>query len=87
MGNNDDDRDQLADEISRYLEAHPGAADSVEGIVRWWLARQRYEFATHKVQEALNYLESRGVVRKSVSSGGRVIYRSSEAGNRRSGNG
>lgn len=64
----------VAAEIKRYLEAHPNAADSVEGITRWWLARQRFEEATQTVQRALDHLVTEGEVVKSVTGEGRLLY-------------
>ena len=54
----------IADEIARYLERHPEAADSVEGIRRWWITRQRFEESLAATQRALDYLEQQGVVAK-----------------------
>ena len=72
-----DDIVQLADEIRDYLHAHPDATDSLEGVITWWLTRQRYVQATAKVQRALDYLESRGVVKKMRTPGGGIVYTSS----------
>jgi hypothetical protein len=63
----------VAGEIERYLASHPNAADSADGIQRWWLARLRYEESLIHVQKALDYLEQSGAVAKSEI-GGRVVY-------------
>lgn len=71
------DRDaimKLAEQISSYLESHPEAADSLEGIVKWWLPRQRYMDSVEQVNEALNVLIENGEVYRVVLSDGRVIY-------------
>jgi hypothetical protein len=65
----------IARAIRRYLETHPQATDSVDGIARWWLLRQRYEKARADVQEALDGLEAAGVVARQAGSDGRVVYR------------
>jgi len=54
----------VADEIARYLDRHPKAADSAEGIRRWWIGRQRLEESLAATQCALDYLERQGVVAK-----------------------
>ena len=54
----------LAMEIRDYLDAHPNAADSLEGVAKWWLRRQRYEQALEKVRNALDYLVQQGLVTK-----------------------
>lgn len=46
----------LAREIESYLTEHPSASDSVEGIARWWLRRQRLQPALGQVQRALDFL-------------------------------
>ena len=49
-------------EIVEYLHAHPAAADTVEGIVNWWLPLQRYENAKTAIQKALHELVQEGRV-------------------------
>jgi hypothetical protein len=63
----------LAEEILRYLAAHPDAADTREHIERWWILRQRIEDALAATQQALDYLEKRGAVRK-TGQGGSAVY-------------
>ena len=57
---------RLSDEILSYLRAHPQAADTVDGIVEWWLPRQRHDEAVDRVQHALDELVARGLVDKIV---------------------
>jgi hypothetical protein len=64
----------VAETIQRYLDAHPNAADSVEGITRWWLTRQRYEEAIKIVEQALERLVAEGKVAKTVTAEGTVLY-------------
>jgi hypothetical protein len=68
----DDDVEALAAEIATYLEAHPDAADSLEGILTWWLARQRYARTRRSVEFALDRLRRRGVVRVDESPTGKI---------------
>lgn len=65
---------QLSDEILSYLRAHPQAFDTVEGIVEWWLPRQRYEEAVDRVQQALDELVAQGLVEKTTLVDGTVLY-------------
>ena len=67
----------LADAIQRYLETHPAASDTLAGISRWWLPSQRLEYPMESVREALQYLESRGLVEQLDSESGEVLYRKS----------
>jgi hypothetical protein len=66
----------IAGEIDRYLEKHPNSADSLTGVARWWLTRQRYEDALEDIQAALEYLETQQAIFKQVNSDGTIIYRS-----------
>lgn len=67
--------DKLAGEIERYLSCHPEAADSVQGIVHWWLTQQRLEVAVNAVTRALELLEKNGVVEKYAGPGRVTWYR------------
>lgn len=64
----------IAQEIERYLQQHPNAADSADGIHRWWLVAPFSEGPLETVQAALDLLETRGIVGKTVLDSGRVIY-------------
>ena len=74
----------VANAISRYLSSHPRAADSVEGIRRWWLAPLRYDEAVTVVQHALDRLLAEGVVAREAMPDGRVIYRRAAGADARS---
>jgi len=65
----------VADAIESYLEAHPQAADSAEGIQVWWLAPPLSQEPLGAVVAALEELERRRIVSKTVLERGRVIYR------------
>lgn len=69
-----DDIQRIAKEISEYLTVHPDAKDSVEGITKWWLARQHFEDSVSKVQQALDYLESQNLIKKNIIADGRSTY-------------
>ncbi len=66
--------ENLAREIQAYLDQHPAAADTLEGIVAWWIARQRMADSLDKVQRALDYLVSRQRIRAHRREGGAVVY-------------
>ncbi len=66
----------MAQEISHYLESHPEAADTLKGVVSWWLDRQRYEYSYHMVKQALDHLVAEGKVAKHVTVGGGILYSS-----------
>jgi hypothetical protein len=66
----------LAGEIQRYLATHPDAADSVDGIRQWWLARMRLEETAMQVQQALDLLVVQGAVVERRMPDGSVLYES-----------
>lgn len=52
----------VAREIERYLELHPQAADSLEGIATWWISKQRIRSELEVVRAALEQLARSGIV-------------------------
>lgn len=71
----DSDVRQLADAIRQYLSKHPDAADTLEGVVNWWLLRQRYESAVAMVSQALELLVQQGGLTKIKHRGSPTIYK------------
>jgi hypothetical protein len=67
---------QVVAELRRYLAAHPDAADSLAGVLKWWLPRQRYEETAEIVREALERLAEEGVVSRRAQPGGSLVYMS-----------
>ena len=66
---------ELARTILRYLGAHPGACDSLEGICDWWLARQKRDDLRISVAAALEELVADGRIEASIGTDGRTLYR------------
>jgi hypothetical protein len=52
----------VAREIEHYLETHPLAVDSLEGIATWWVLRQRIRAEVELVRAALEHLVAAGGV-------------------------
>lgn len=67
----------LAEEIRAYLQRHPKAADSVAGVLKWWLLEQRVEQSREDVQRALDHLVATGQVDVHKTPDGTVIYAAS----------
>lgn len=65
---------EIANEIMQYLEAHPAASDTPDGIANWWMLRQRYLRGLEKVNEALEYLVAEGLVSKRLNPDGHIVY-------------
>lgn len=74
MPTDDEQVQALARGIERYLEQHPNAADSLEGIQRWWLGRQRYAEDTLKVERALERLIAKRIVARRILPDGKAVY-------------
>ena len=64
----------VADEIRAYLDSNPNAADSLEGIAKWWCGRKRYEESRETVRAALSSLIEEGTVRSRQVAQGETIY-------------
>lgn len=71
-----DERDvhDVARQIADYLEQHPRSADTLEGVVNWWLRLQRYTEASRVVEQALQLLIEEQKVRKQVMADGTAVY-------------
>ena len=62
-------------EIIQYLQTHPKAADTIDGILDWWIPSQRYENAKNEVQQALHELVEQGLIEEVVLGNGNRLYR------------
>jgi hypothetical protein len=71
---NEDEVELVAAEIARYLTRQPQAADSAEGIRRWWLAPRIGERQPVLVRAALARLEARGIVERRPLSDGTTLW-------------
>jgi hypothetical protein len=66
--------ENLAVEILDYLASHPLAADSAEGVARWWLGPARASVTQEQVDRALELLVLRGRMRHLTLTDGTVLY-------------
>jgi len=77
-----DERDanlaSLARQILDYLESHPRAADSREGIARWWLADTSRGSGPEELQQVLDDLVDRGLVQRRQAAGSEAVYSRAE---------
>ena len=65
----------VAETILRYVTAHPGACDSIDGICDWWLVRQQRDDTRIAVAAALQGLVDGGRMEASTGVGGLTVYR------------
>jgi len=64
----------IAAAIRAYIERHPQAMDTAEGIQRWWLLPQFGEVSLWVVEAALTLLEEEGEVRKFDAAWSQAAY-------------
>ena len=65
----------VAQVVLEYLQAHPQAADTAEGISAWWLGTSRRGMRVAAVIEALEALVARGAVCGETTPAGETVYR------------
>ena len=70
----------VAAEVLAYLRNHPNAADTLDGIVSWWLPRQRYETERRRIERALDELAARRLVVRHRLPDGEIVYACSDPG-------
>ena len=61
-------------EILEYLDRHPGAKDTLEGIVEWWLLETQIQHAIAQVKASLNTLVELQLVQVITYGNGRTAY-------------
>ena len=64
---------EVVDAILRYLASHPDAADTSEGIAKWWVPTER-GVDTDAVRSALARLEAQGLVHRRINADHHVLY-------------
>jgi hypothetical protein len=72
--------DEVAAEIRAYLDAHPDAADTLDGIVQWWIVHDRFMRGIQATGRAVERLVAEGRLEKICISEGRVIFRARRPG-------
>jgi len=64
----------VAGQLCDYLQERQDAADTYEGLIRWWLYRQRLLEAEKTVTQAINYLLVNGKIEKRQLADGNTLY-------------
>ncbi|MGD2089588.1 MAG: hypothetical protein PVH61_25660 [Candidatus Aminicenantes bacterium] len=65
----------LSRQILDYLQKHPEASDTLEGIAAWWLEQQRIEDLVEEVAEALEILVKKGAITAHKKTDGTTNYK------------
>jgi hypothetical protein len=66
--------DRLAAAIARYVNDHPNASDTVEGVGRWWVPEDAVHASTEQLERALDLLVARRIVMRRALPDGRLVY-------------
>ena len=62
-------------DVLGYLDMHPDAADSSDGIRQWWLLKQIARRSQARVQAALDELVRAGLIQAHQLEDGRLVYK------------
>ena len=66
-------------EILCYLQEHPEAKDTLEGIMVWWLPERAMKYGLPQVRASLALLVGCGYLKKRTLADGHVLYRLNES--------
>ncbi len=70
------DKSRTASAVLSYLSGHPDAADTLDGIGRWWRKERKSELPPVFLREVLSDLVTQGLVEAVRVDDGAVRYRS-----------
>lgn len=73
----------IQSEVLAYLDDHPNAADTADGIRQWWLFQRMALYSQDKVLKALDQLKDTGLLEARKLGDGREIFSLSESGKKR----
>ena len=65
---------EVALKILRYLQEHPRAADTANGILEWWLLKQSISEEQNLVDQALKMLVEKDLILSTTAIDGRKHY-------------
>lgn len=63
----------LQQQILDYLDAHPGAGDTIDGVLQWWLA-QVSNVQREQVEALLLKMVVQGLLRAHLLPDGRLMF-------------
>lgn len=65
---------EIEEAVLSFLDRHPQAADTLEGIANWWLPQQRYVTAEARIEAVLRQLVMEGALQMRRLPDGTPIY-------------
>lgn len=69
-----DGSSEIARRILRYLQANPRAADTLEGIVEWWMLQDRITKTVELASKAITWLVTNGFLLEKKLLGSKTMY-------------
>jgi hypothetical protein len=69
---------ELHDVIVDYLQNNPNAADSLEGIMNYWLPQAYQKIDAARIEQVLEQLIDEGQVRKIILADRSILFRQGE---------
>lgn len=70
-----EDMEAIYTEIAEYLNNHPDAADTLEGIAVWWLSGAHRKPSLETIKQILEGLVKHGRLAVNTLPDGQVLYR------------
>ena len=64
----------IQNELMDYIQQHPNAADTAEGIRQWWLIKRVSDYNQDMIQLSLDQLVESHSLRKIKGGNGKEIY-------------
>ena len=68
------DNSEIASEILKYLAEHPNAADTLNGVVQWWLEERTIRIQLDQIKQALDELVAKGMVTEQRRGDSKIVY-------------
>ncbi len=68
-------KEDIARIILNYLSKNPDAGDTLEGISRWWLNRDKIDVAVDEIAGVLEALIKEGLIEKQTMPGDSANYK------------
>ena len=68
-------KEYIEREILNYLDNHPNAEDTIEGITQWWLLEKNFKYNAKMVRDEIRKLVAKGLLVKVSGKGTENRYR------------
>ena len=75
MEADESDKANMRREIMQYLHMYPNAADSLNGVIDWWLSNRYQAEDVNEVEQVLEQLITDGLVKKVFLIDRTVLYK------------